>query len=54
MALGELYRQVLQQAQALSYFDVLWLFSLGGLLVVPLVFLMRRSASEKPGGVGVP
>ena len=53
MALGELYRQVQRQAQALSYFDVFWLFAMAGFLVVPLVFFMRRSVSEKGAAAGM-
>ena len=53
MGLGELYRQVQQQALALSYFDVFWLFAIAGFLVVPLVFFMRRSVSEKGAAGGM-
>ena len=53
MALDELYRQVLRQAQALSYFDVFWLFAIAGFLTVPLVFFMRRSVSEKGAAAGM-
>jgi DHA2 family multidrug resistance protein len=36
-----------EQASSLSYFDVFWLFAMLSLVLVVLVFLMRRSAAEK-------
>jgi DHA2 family multidrug resistance protein len=37
-----------QQASSLSYFDVFWVFAVVAALLIPLAFLMRRSAAE-PG-----
>ncbi|QEL14068.1 DHA2 family efflux MFS transporter permease subunit [Limnoglobus roseus] len=37
-----------QQALSLSYFDVFWFFAVVAALLVPLAYLMRRSAAE-PG-----
>ena len=36
-----------EQGAALSYFDCFWAFSMLALMLTPLVFLMRRSVSEK-------
>ena len=36
-----------QQGASLSYFDCFWAFSMIALMLTPLVFLMRRSVSEK-------
>ncbi len=44
--LGMLYRIVQQQAAAVSYLDMFWLFALLSFAVIPLVFLMKRSRSE--------
>lgn len=44
--LAQLYRQVQQQAMALSYLDMFRLFAVASLAVVPLVFLMRRSVAK--------
>ena len=44
--LGLLYRIVQQQAAALSYLDMFWLFSMLSFATIPLVFLMKRSASS--------
>lgn len=41
-----LYRIVQQQAAAVSYLDMFWLFALLSFAVIPLVFLMKRSRSE--------
>jgi DHA2 family multidrug resistance protein len=46
-ALGQINAQLAQQAQALSYFDVFWLFALAALPAAPMVLLMRRSVPEK-------
>ncbi len=47
MGLGQLYQQVQQQAASLAYFDLFWLFAMAAFAVVPLVFFMRRSVTEK-------
>ena len=47
MALEQIYHSAQQQAQVLSYSDLFWIFSMAALCVAPLVFLMRRSVSEK-------
>ena len=44
--LGMMYRIVQQQAAAVSYLDMFWLFSMLSFAVIPLVFLMKRSASD--------
>jgi MFS transporter, DHA2 family, multidrug resistance protein len=44
--LAILYRIVQQQAAAVSYLDMFWLFALLSFAVIPLVFLMKRSKSE--------
>jgi DHA2 family multidrug resistance protein len=44
--LGMMYRVVQQQAAAVSYLDMFWLFSMLSFAVVPLVFLMKRSGSD--------
>jgi DHA2 family multidrug resistance protein len=36
-----------QQASSLAYFDCFWVFALIVIALVPLVFLMKRSAAEK-------
>ncbi len=41
-----LYQVVQQQAAAVSYLDMFWLFSVLAFGVVPLVFLMKRAGSE--------
>jgi MFS transporter, DHA2 family, multidrug resistance protein len=46
-ALAMLYNVVQQQAMALSYFDVFWLFAMAAFCAAPMVFLMRRSVAEK-------
>jgi MFS transporter, DHA2 family, multidrug resistance protein len=47
MALETLSQLRQQQASSLAYFDTFWLFSVISLCLVPLVFLMKRSAAEK-------
>ena len=42
-----------QQASALAYFDCFWVFAVVMLLLVPVVFLMRRSVAEKGAHAGV-
>ncbi len=44
--LAMLYQVVQQQAAAVSYLDMFWLFSMLSFAVIPLVFLMKRSASD--------
>ncbi len=47
-----MYQAVQQQASAVSYLDMFWLFSLLSFAAVPLVFLMKRSPSDG-GGISV-
>ncbi len=47
-ALAGLYQEMLKQAQMLSFSDVYWFFTIVFLLLLPLVFLMRRL--PKPEG----
>jgi DHA2 family multidrug resistance protein len=47
VALGEIYKMTQQQVASLAYFDLFWLFSMAAFCAVPLVFLMRRSVTEK-------
>jgi DHA2 family multidrug resistance protein len=49
-AQAAIYRTVLQQAQTLAYIDVVWLFAIGTVLVIPLAFVMKKS---EPGRVAV-
>jgi DHA2 family multidrug resistance protein len=42
--MGHLYRQVLQQAQLLSYIDVFWVLTVFVGCVAPLVFFLRNEA----------
>jgi DHA2 family multidrug resistance protein len=39
--------KVQEQALSLAYFDVFWLFAVLALILVPLVFFMKRSVAEK-------
>jgi MFS transporter, DHA2 family, multidrug resistance protein len=41
-----------QQAASLAYFDAFWLFAVLGLVLVPLVFTMKRSVAEKGEHIG--
>ncbi len=41
-----------QQASALAYFDCFWVFAVIMLLLVPIIFLMKRSVAEKGARVG--
>jgi MFS transporter, DHA2 family, multidrug resistance protein len=41
-ALAEVYRLMQRQATIMSYNDIFWLMALGALLMVPLIFLLRR------------
>lgn len=41
-----------QQALSLSYFDIFWLAAMLAFVLVPLVFLMKRSVAEKGAHVG--
>jgi DHA2 family multidrug resistance protein len=41
-----------QQASSLAYFDVFWLCAALGVLLVPLVLLMKRSVAGKGARVG--
>jgi DHA2 family multidrug resistance protein len=50
MAYGELYAQVIKQAQTLAYLDVLLVFSIFSAIMVPAVMLARK---PKPGGAAM-
>ncbi len=52
MAVARLAELREQQAASLAYFDVFWLAAVLGLLLVPLVLLMKRSAAEKGEHIG--
>jgi MFS transporter, DHA2 family, multidrug resistance protein len=52
MALGRLEELRQQQAGSLAYFDVFFLAAMLGLVLVPLVLLMKRSVAEKGEHVG--
>ena len=41
-----MYQVVQQQSAAVSYLDMFWLFSMLSFAVIPLVLLMKRSASD--------
>jgi MFS transporter, DHA2 family, multidrug resistance protein len=45
-AMRILYQIVQQQASAVSYLDLFWLFAMLSFAVIPLVFLMKRAKSE--------
>ncbi|MGC3968025.1 MAG: MFS transporter [Pirellulales bacterium] len=47
MALGAIASLRDQQALSLAYFDVFWVSAVVAAVLVPLVFLMRRSVAEK-------
>ncbi len=53
MALGQINQTMQQQAAAMSYFDLFWLFSMAAWCVAPLVFLMRRSVAGKGAELSV-
>lgn len=42
-AVESLYGSMQQQASILAYIDVFWLMSIGALLMLPLVFLLRKA-----------
>jgi DHA2 family multidrug resistance protein len=42
-ALGVIYQMVQQQAQMLAFIDVFWLLSWASLLLVPIVFLLKKA-----------
>jgi DHA2 family multidrug resistance protein len=44
MAYGRIYGNVLRQAQVLAYIDTVWLFAIAVACMVPLAFLMKKSA----------
>jgi DHA2 family multidrug resistance protein len=50
MAYGQIYGQVIRQAQTLAYLDVLFLLGVFTLLMVPAVLMTRR---VKPGGAAM-
>jgi len=54
--LSGLYQEVLKQAQMLAFCDDYWFFTIVFLLLLPLVFLMRRSPrhEEEPGIEALP
>jgi MFS transporter, DHA2 family, multidrug resistance protein len=41
-----------QQASALAYFDCFWVFAVIMLVLVPVIFLMKRSVAEKGAPIG--
>ena len=45
-ALRMLEGTVTQQAAAMAYFDLFWLYAVLALAMIPLIFLMKRSVSE--------
>ena len=47
--LATVYRLVQQQAAALAYMDMFWLYAWAALAVIPLVLLMRRPRAPKAG-----
>jgi len=47
---GALYGQLIKQASMMSFNDAFYLLSLFMILIVPLVFLMRKGKSEAPAG----
>ncbi len=49
--LGAIYQQLLQQASMMSFNDAFYLLSLFMILILPLVFLMRKPRSEAPAGM---
>jgi MFS family permease len=55
-ALAGLYQEVQKQAQTLAFCDDYWFFTIVFLLLLPLVFLMRRSPrhEEEPGIEALP
>jgi DHA2 family multidrug resistance protein len=50
MAYGEIYGQVIKQAQTLAYLDVLWLFAIFTAIMVPAILLTRP---VKPGAAAM-
>ena len=50
MAYGNVYREVIRQAQTLAYLDVLWLFAIFTAVMVPAVLLTRR---VRPGAAAM-
>jgi DHA2 family multidrug resistance protein len=41
-----MYQAVQQQAAAISYLDMFWLFAMLSFAVIPLAFLMKRSTAD--------
>jgi DHA2 family multidrug resistance protein len=52
LALAQLAELRQQQAASLAYFDVFWLSAVLGIVLVPLVLLMKRTVAEKGEHVG--
>lgn len=50
-ALGSIYGQLVKQASMMSFNDAFFLLSLFMILILPLVFLMRRPKAEAPAGM---
>lgn len=46
VGLGVMYQIVQQQAAAISYLDMFWLFAMLSFAAVPLAFLMKRSTAD--------
>jgi DHA2 family multidrug resistance protein len=52
MAQGSIYNEFLRQCTMLAYLDVIKVLAIALLLLIPLVFLMRRPAKGKGGAMG--
>jgi DHA2 family multidrug resistance protein len=53
LALQALDTLRLQQAVAMAYLDAFWLFAIGSLILIPLVFLLRPSRAAEGQHIGV-
>ena len=52
LAQGSIYGQFLRQVTMLAYLDVIKILGIAMLLLIPLVFLMKRPAKGKPAPMG--
>ena len=52
MAQGSIYNQFLRQVTMLAYLDVIKVLAVAALLLIPLVFLMKRPAKGKGASMG--
>jgi hypothetical protein len=50
MAQGNIYRQLVIQANMLSYLDVIKCFAIAMIAMVPVVFLMTKVKGGRGGG----